>query len=83
VSVDISAAGRPGFNSRQRQEMFVPCAVSEPPLGLTQPSIQRVLLALPRGEKQPKHEADHLAPSSVENGASTPAPPHVFLALRS
>jgi hypothetical protein len=52
-------AGRPGFSSRQEQEIFF--TASRPTLGPTQPPIQW----LP-GVKRLGREADHSPPSSTE-----------------
>jgi hypothetical protein len=50
--------GRPGLDSRQRQEIFL-FLVSRPALGPTQPPIQRVSGAFSPEVKRPGCEADH------------------------
>jgi hypothetical protein len=52
-------AGRPGFESRQAQELFLYSTGSRPALGPTQPPIQYVTSALSLGVKRPGSEADH------------------------
>jgi hypothetical protein len=54
--------GRPGFDPRQRQRIFLPVSASRPTLGPTQPLIQWV----PGGKSWPGRDADHSPPSSAE-----------------
>jgi hypothetical protein len=58
-------AGRPGLDSRQRQEVFLFSTASRPTLGPTQPPVQWVLEDSPRGKLKGR-EADHSPPSSTE-----------------
>jgi hypothetical protein len=73
--------GLSGFDSRQRQEIFLFPTASRPTLGPTQPPVQWVPGALSPGVKQPGREPGHSLPSSgeVENGGAIP--PHVFIQL--
>jgi hypothetical protein len=67
--------GRPGFDSRKRQVIFLNSSVSRPALGPTQPSIQRASGALSAGVKRQVRKVDHSPQSSeeVKNGeAITP-----------
>jgi hypothetical protein len=65
----------PGFDSRQRQEIFLCSVVSRPVLGATQPPIQWVLWALSPEVKRLGHESNHSPPSSAEvkSGGAIPA----------
>jgi hypothetical protein len=67
-------AGRPGFNSRQGQEIFLYSTASRPALGLTQPPVQWMPGALSPGVKLPGREADPSPPSNTEvkNGGAIP-----------
>jgi hypothetical protein len=58
-------ARRPGFDSRQGQEIFLYSTLSRPALGSTQPPIQWVLRARSSTVKWPGREADHLHPSGA------------------
>jgi hypothetical protein len=70
-------AGRPEFNSRQGQEIFLYATASKPALGPTQPPIQWVPGALSE-VKRPEREADRSPSSSAEvkNGGAIPPLPH-------
>jgi hypothetical protein len=59
-------AGRPGFDSFQRQDIFLLSTASRPALGPTQPPIQWVTWALSPWVKRPGPEADLSPPSSAE-----------------
>jgi hypothetical protein len=75
-------AGRPGFDSRQGQEIFLYFTSSRPALGLTQPPVQWVPGALSPGVTRPGREADHSPPPSamVKNmWIYTSTPPHVSI----
>jgi hypothetical protein len=66
--------GRPGFHSRQEQEIFLFSTVSRLALGPTQPPIQWVLGAFSPGAKRPGREANHspLSSAEVKNGGAIP-----------
>jgi hypothetical protein len=67
-------AGRPEFDSRQRQEIILYCTSSRPALGPTQPPTQWTLWALSPGAKRPERKA-HQSPTSsadVNNGGAIP-----------
>jgi hypothetical protein len=70
---DGPRAGRPGFGSRQGQEIFLFSTVSRPALRPTQPPIQWVPWAFPPWVKQPGRNL-HLLPRS-RNSNSTPHAP--------
>jgi hypothetical protein len=59
-------AGRPGFDSRQGQGIFLFAATNIPPVGPAQPPFQSILAAISRGVKLPGREADHSPPSITE-----------------
>jgi hypothetical protein len=59
-------AGRPGFNSRQGQEIFLYSIVSTPALRLTQPPIHWAPGAISPGVKRPGREVHQSSPSSAE-----------------
>jgi hypothetical protein len=63
--------GRPGFDSRQRQEVILLSTASKPALGATQRPIEWV-----PWNKRPGREADYSPPSSVvkNDGAILPLP---------
>jgi hypothetical protein len=67
-------SGRPGFDSRQGQQIVLFSTASSPSLGPTQPPIQWV-----PGGKRPVREADHSPQSSAEvkNGGALPPFPHM------
>jgi hypothetical protein len=70
-----TAAGWPGFDFRQRQEVFLFPIASRLALGPTQPPIQWILGTLFGGLKLPGREADHLSPCIAEvknSGAISP-----------
>jgi hypothetical protein len=70
-----------GFNSGQRQEIFLFSTASRLALGPTQHPIQWVPGALSLGVKRPGSESDHSPPSSTEfkiGGAVSPLP-HMYL----
>jgi hypothetical protein len=71
-------AGWLGFDSWQRQEIFLYSTASTPALGSNQPPVQWVLGALSLGVKRPGHEADSSPPSSAEvkNGGTILPLPH-------
>jgi hypothetical protein len=56
----------PEFDSRQEQGLFLFAATSRPALGLTQPPVQWVLIALFPEVKRPGREANHSPLSSAE-----------------
>jgi hypothetical protein len=69
--------GRPGFDSRQGQEILLFSTGPRPSLGPTQPPIQWVPGALSPGVKRSGRLAGHLLPSSAEvknDGAISPSP---------
>jgi hypothetical protein len=57
--------GRPGFNSRQGQEIFMYSTVSRPALGPMQPPVQCIPGTLSPGVKRPGCEVDLLPPSRM------------------
>jgi hypothetical protein len=59
-------AGRPGFDSRQVQEIFLYSTAFRPALRPTQLSIQWVPAALFPGVKWPECEADYSPPCSIK-----------------
>jgi hypothetical protein len=71
-------AGRPGFDSRQGQEIFLFSTASRSALRPTQPPMQWVLVAFFPAGKTPGAVADHSLPSSakVKNGGAIPPFPH-------
>jgi hypothetical protein len=76
-------AGRPGFDSRQRQDIFLFFSVSRQTPEWTQPSIQWVPGALSQEVKRPGHENDYSPPLSAEvrnGGATSPLPTYIFMA---
>jgi hypothetical protein len=75
---DRLRARRPGFDSRQRQELFLYSTESKPALGPTEPPIQWVPGTISPEVKRPGREADHSPPSStqVKNGEAIPALPY-------
>jgi hypothetical protein len=79
----LRRAGRPGFDSRQRNIIFFSPA-SRPTLGPNQPPIQWVPGALSPGVKRLGREADRSLPCSAEikKGGSTYTytPAYVFMA---
>jgi hypothetical protein len=58
--------GRPGFDSRQSQEIILFSTSCRPVLGPNQPPIQRAPGALSPGTKRPDSEADYSPPSISE-----------------
>jgi len=65
--------GWPGFNSGQRQGLFLFAAASGSALGPTQPSVKWLPGALSLWVKWPGREADHSASTSAEvKNASLP-----------
>jgi hypothetical protein len=66
--------GRPGFDFRQAQEIFLFPIDFKLTLGPNQPPIKWVLEALSLGVKRQEREADHSPPSSVDvkNGGTIP-----------
>jgi hypothetical protein len=75
-------AGKPGFNSWSRQEIFLLATASRLALGPTQSPIQWVLAVL-SGVKQMGCEADHSPPSSAKvkkEWSYTSNPQHIFMA---
>jgi hypothetical protein len=73
-------AGRSGFDSWQRQDIFL-FTLSTPTLESTQPPIPWVHGALSPEVKLPELEADHSPPSSAEvkNGGAVPSLPYTSL----
>jgi hypothetical protein len=73
----LRRAGRPGFNSRQVQEIFPLSTAFRQALGPSQPPIHWTPVALSPGVKGPGLEADHSPPSSAEvkNGGAIPPLP--------
>jgi hypothetical protein len=71
-------AGRPGFDSRQGQEIFLYSTASRQVLGSTQPPTQWVPGLFPWGIKRPGSEADYSPPTidEVKNGGAVPPLPH-------
>jgi hypothetical protein len=71
-------AGWLGFDSLQRQEIFVFSTPSRLALRPTQPPIQWVLEAVLQRIKQPGHEAHHspVLSAMVKNGGAIPPHPH-------
>jgi hypothetical protein len=74
-------AGRPGIDSRQRQENFPFATASRLTVGPIQPSIKWVPGALSPEVRQPGCEADHPPPSSAEVNvwSYTSTPPHFLM----
>jgi hypothetical protein len=58
--------GRPKFDSRKRQGLFLLAAASRPDLGPTQPPIQWIPEALSLGLRRPGREAGHSPTSSAK-----------------
>jgi hypothetical protein len=73
-------AGRPVFDSRQGQEIFLYSTESKPPLGPIQLPSQEVTGSYILGIKRPWREAHHTPPSraEVKNDVATPPFPHTF-----
>jgi hypothetical protein len=73
-------AGRPGFDSRPGQEIFLFSTGSRPDLGPAQPPIQWVTVALSPEVKRSGREADHSPPPSAEvkNGEAIPPLPQTW-----
>jgi hypothetical protein len=74
---------RQGFDSQQRQNVFLFVTASRPALWLMPSSIQREQGALSPGVMRPDCEADHSPPSNAElknDGAISPTPPYVYMA---
>jgi hypothetical protein len=79
IGTDGIRAGRPGFDSRQGQQIST---ASRPIVGPTQPPIQRVLGPLSPGVKWPGLESDHSPPTSAEVKKTwiyTSTPPYAFM----
>jgi hypothetical protein len=55
-----------GFDSRRGLGIFLFNTASRTALGLTQPPIQWIPVALSLGVKRPRRETDHSPPSSAE-----------------
>jgi hypothetical protein len=72
--------GRPGFDFRQGQEIFLFSTVFRPALGPTQLPIRWLPGTLSQEVKRPGNEADHFFPSSAEvkNDGAIPPLPHTF-----
>jgi hypothetical protein len=69
--------GKPGFNSKQKQESFLHSTSSRPTVGLNHPPIQCVLGALSPAVKRLRREAHHSLPYNAEvkkGGAILPLP---------
>jgi hypothetical protein len=77
-SVSIERAGRPGFDSRQTQEVLLYPTESRHALAPTQPPTQWVEGPLSSEVERPGREADHSPPSSAEvkNSRAIPSLPH-------
>jgi hypothetical protein len=71
-------AGRPGFDSRKGQEIFLYSTSSRPALGPAQPPTQWVPGALSLGVKQQGRATDHSPPinAEIKNGSTVPPLPH-------
>jgi hypothetical protein len=69
--------GRPGFDSRHRQDIFLYSRASRPVLGSVSPPIQWEPETLSTRDKQLGREADHSLSSSAEikNGGAIPSLP--------
>jgi hypothetical protein len=63
---DELRTGRPGFDFRQRQQIFLFSTASRPVLGTTHSPLQWVLGFLSPGVKRPGREIVHSPPSSAE-----------------
>jgi hypothetical protein len=76
----VGKSERPGFDSRQVQDIFLCSTASRPALGPTQPRIQWVPGALSPEVKRPEREAYHSPPSSAEvkKVGAIPPLPHTF-----
>jgi hypothetical protein len=74
-------AGRLGFDSWQRQEIFLYSKASRPDLGPSQPTIQCTRGALSPGVERPRLEANHSRPSiaDIKNDGAIPPLPHTYL----
>jgi hypothetical protein len=77
---DWLLAGQPGFDFRERKDIFLFSTASRPAPGPTQPPIQWVPGPLSPGVKWPGREVDHLPPSNagVKNGGAIPQIPNTF-----
>jgi hypothetical protein len=72
-----------GYDSRQGKEIFLHFTESRPALRSTQPPIQWVPGAFPRGVKRPGCETDYSSPSSAEVKSGEAIPPllhNIFIA---
>jgi hypothetical protein len=71
-------AGRPGFDSRQKQTSFLYSTASRLALWPTQLHVQWVSWSVSRAVKRLGREADHSPPSSAEakNDGAIPSLPH-------
>jgi hypothetical protein len=79
---DWLGVGRPGFDSRQRQQIAHFSTSSRPALGSTQPPIQWVPGDISPDLKRLERDADHSPPSSAEVKKTwiyTSTPPYVFM----
>jgi hypothetical protein len=82
VGICISTGYGLGFDSLQRQEIFLYSTASRSAINFTQSPIQWVHDALSKRIKQTWREAYHSPPSNAEvkNGGAVPHPPYVFMA---
>jgi hypothetical protein len=78
--LSIARDYRPGFYSRQEQEIFLFSIISRPVLVPNHPNIQWELEAVFAGIKRLVREADHSPPSTAEckNCGAVPPFPHTF-----
>jgi hypothetical protein len=76
-TANILRAGRPRFDSRQGLQLFLLATASKPPLGPSQPPIQRVMGLFPPGAKLITHI--QLVQRVRMRGFISPLPQYVFM----
>jgi hypothetical protein len=66
--------GRPGFNSREGQGLFLFVSAPRPALKRIQTPIKWITVSVSPGVKRPVREADHSPPSSAQVAGISPFP---------